>query len=69
MSKAPAPRSQTAAEIVRLAHVRLDQIVQEMEADKGYGTAGIELNFDHGEVKSIRRILSGYDKPAPARGG
>lgn len=61
MSKA---RSQTSAEILRLAHARLDQIVDEMETRKDYGTAGVELTFEHGEIRSIHRTMSGFDKPA-----
>jgi hypothetical protein len=65
----PASRPLTSSELLRLAHDRLEQIVAEMEARQDYGTAGLELNFERGQIQSIRRTLSGYDKPAHARGG
>ena len=62
-------RSQESAELVRLAHERLDQVVAEMEARKDYGIAGVALTFEMGEIRAIHRTLSGYDKAASARGG
>ena len=48
----------------RQAHERLDALMDQMEAGQEYGKAGVEVEFEHGVVKYVRRILSGVDRSA-----
>ena len=45
-----------------LAHQRLDQLFDEAERAKFWGTVGIEITWEGGTVRLIHRRLEGRDK-------
>lgn len=45
-----------------MAHNRLDELFEQAEGDKIYGTVGIEVSFERGTATTVRRILNGTDK-------
>ncbi|HSV28363.1 MAG TPA: hypothetical protein VLL76_02360 [Candidatus Omnitrophota bacterium] len=48
----------------RTAHERLDQQIDIMEHREEYGTVGVSVTFERGEIRQVRRTLDGTDRPA-----
>lgn len=59
-----AGNSQTNSEFRMLAHQRLDQFLDDMESRCEYGTVGVEVTFEHGMIRQVRRKSDGTDRPA-----
>lgn len=62
--KLPTTSSEGNAALLQLAHDRLDQIHADMESRQEFGTVGIELTYDRGQISMVRRTLNGTDRPA-----
>jgi len=51
------------ARMRQLAHQRLDEMFEQAEKARFWGTIGIELTWEGGTVRLLHRRLEGRDKP------
>ena len=58
----PSPLGDGQTALKNMAHNRLDELFEQAESDKIYGTVGVEVNFEQGRATTVRRVLNGTDK-------